>query len=897
MPITQSLNSKANVKKSTNQDLPFSQQQSVISSHYAVSTAGQTVINLSFSVDTVNLSDQFFLFVDGKKLTLGSSNDYTFTSIGSNGYSTQVTLTPALTINLNIQAYMLGLKREVEFNMDNRFIQLYAAEGSGFQGFVDQTSFINTATTTVGTPAAGTFYSSIISRAPMVDLSQNLKAQMGIERIMAQQIQQIQTEFGPNGESVWATPNDIFGQIRFAGTGWTTYQTSNGVGTFTSIIGDFVEITFYGTGLSVVGFSNGASWTSNITVDGVSSGTFTQNTVSSSGVLNGRNTSPNIIQAVVAGLSLGIHTIKLALTVGSLNFSGAEILNESSLVKVNPGVGYTQAQKYTSSALQTFAYNSVATGTRGGRVVAHQKGDGTIGTAWQAVNGASATLTSADHTNEEPVRTYHWREFGANRTDDYSTLIGTPSSRAFTLDDGTTSLAGLNNRNTVPAAGAPDCLSLGGTFGNFYVFTFVGTGLDIVITADAGGTNGSASAHTVAIDGGSPINLSTVSPGTAILNTLKIVSGLPYGTHTVRIQENTVSAWNLLTKHFIVYQPKKPSIPSGSVELADYNVTATFAPNTTQGQDTVAAGTLWKSSTREFTFVGAGWSVADSTSHATGFNVVTSTNGDYLEYTFFGTGIDLKTFTGGADSASVQVDFQNLTSGGSLLNATTTNFPTLLGSAYGGSFSTGTGIADFSGASAQMGIGAYNLPLALYKVRLTNGTANLFQFSCINPIVPIHASKSNIYADLQNTLPVGSNCISDNRKITPVKETLPNQKSWSQAQGITSGPTTTSTSLVPMPDMSVTVKSSGGTLKITYSVSFSNSFATATCTAQAYLNGIAIGSPRTLSSSTAGATTVANDTIKVPVAAGVHKVDVYWSVSSNTGTLQDTQRDLLAEET
>ena len=92
---------------------------------------------------------------------------------------------------------------------------------NGFQPYVDTTTNTIVATASAGTPAAGYFYSSIVGRASMPDLSQNLKPAMGIERIMTQQIYQLQNEFGPNGEPVWATPNDQFGQIRCVGS-WTS---------------------------------------------------------------------------------------------------------------------------------------------------------------------------------------------------------------------------------------------------------------------------------------------------------------------------------------------------------------------------------------------------------------------------------------------------------------------------------------------------------------------------------------------------------------------------------------------------------------------------------------------------------------------------------------------------
>ncbi len=894
MPVTQSLNSKANVKKSTNQDVPFNQAQPVMSSFYATSTAGQTVINLSFSVDQT-LTDQFFLFVDGKKLRLGSGNDYTFTSISSDNKSSQVTLTQALALNLNIQAYMLGLKNEVEFGTDNRFTQLYAAQNAGFQAFVDQTSFINTATATTGTPAAGTFYSSIVGRAPMVDLSQNLKAQMGIERITNQQIYQLQNEFGPNGEPVWATPNDLFGQIRFVGK-WSNNNAADGLALYSNSATDFCEVTFYGTGLNLTGFFNSPT---NITgtVDG-STAISNIVTFTGSSVIISRNYSSNQSVPVVSGLSLGVHTVKLIFTTTSgQQFSGFEILNESGLIKVSSGVGYSQGKKYTSSALQSFAYNAAATGTRGGRTVVYQNGDGTIGTAWQAVNASSATFASADHTNEEIVRAYFPREFGANRSDDFSGLNAGASNSIFTLDDGTTTLVGSSVIiQSAGLTGVADSLAPS-TTNSFVTFTFVGTGVDIM-----SGNAGAIDSHTVYVDGTSIGSLTGSTPEGKI----KIVSGLPYGTHTVKILRTASSNAAVWITYFIVYQPKKPSIPSGVVELADYNVMADFAVGSV-GVLNVSTGVLRKSNTREIIYVnGTGgsnnWNIgADVDNEASGFSITSDRTNAYAEYTFFGTGVDFRYFAAGNRSSSIQVSLQNLTAGGSLSNATTANFGTATFSQYGvGSFNSSTGILNQNGSNTGgSGLRISGLPLALYKIRVLNNTASSFlSVTNFDIITPIHSVKSNVYADLQNTLSVGSQGISDNRKLTPVKNVLPIQKAWVQAVGKQSSPTSTATFAVPMPDMSLTIKTNGQPLEISYSASLNNSTAGVYIYTRVYVDGVPVGTIQyTTSSPSGGGYVYINaDSVFVPVSAGTHKVDLYWYTSSGTITARELSRILKAKE-
>lgn len=109
MPVTKAISGLANVKQLTGADSPQN-PGSLVTYTYgpAVSTAGQTIINLGFSVSTSNTSN-FFFWVDGKLMSLGSTNDYTFTNTQSNGTSSQVTMTQPLAANLNLNAVYLGV--------------------------------------------------------------------------------------------------------------------------------------------------------------------------------------------------------------------------------------------------------------------------------------------------------------------------------------------------------------------------------------------------------------------------------------------------------------------------------------------------------------------------------------------------------------------------------------------------------------------------------------------------------------------------------------------------------------------------------------------------------------------------------------------------------------------
>lgn len=883
MPITQSLNSKANVKKSTTNDLPFAPQQPVINSFYAVSTAGQTVIALSFSVDTVNLSDQFFLFIDGKKMRLGSSNDYTFTAIGANGYSSQVTLTQAIPISLNIQAYMLGLKKESEFNMDNRFVQLYAAQGSGFQGFVD-TSQSLTATTTTGTPAAGTFYSSIIKRTSSVDITQDLRASLGIERIMTQQISQIQGESGPNGEPVFGVLNDDRGLVRFVGT-WASAIDTNGIRPNSNVVGDYLEITFFGTGLNFLSRADGTSRTWTPSVDGVATTAVTQ---AGSNVLNARNYSPNVVIQAVIGLTLGVHTVKIALTTGpSFEVYGLEVINASSTIIVNPGIGYSNGQKLALANASSQVHNAgFETGTlttaKGGHVLVYQKSDGTIGKAITS-NATQLNLTATDHTNEELVRQYHWREFGSGQSTDFSTLSGLGSNvaLAFTLDDDTTTLTG----NAIAEENNQLAFN---TNGAFAVVTFVGTGLDIFRQDNA---SGGSDTYSVTVDGTSIGNLA--STGSTTYRREKVVSGLAYATHTVKFTRVTAATYRMRLDKFLVYQPKKPTLPSGAVELADYNVMATYSANATANPLFLGTGVLRKFASREATYLGT-WvnGGIDTNTFGSGIAWLTTTSGSSVSFTFFGNAFDFRFFLNNTVAHNLTFALDGSTNfTGLTLNAAL---------ATGLTFTTATGVLSGTptGGIGGNGLSVAGLALGVHTIKVTSNTVNQFYPDSLDAVTLIHSAKSNIYGDLQNTLPVGSQTISDNRKITPVKDLLPNQKAWAQAIGIINTPTTSSTASVPISDMSVTIKTNGGPIRISYAATVTNNTASANIALQVFVDGVAVGTTKLGTAAGAGANVeTVTDIIKVPVSTGAHKVDLYWSVSSGIGNSTSIFRTLLVEET
>lgn len=766
------------------------------------------------------------------------------------------------------------------------------AAASQDQAFIDQSAVLTAVTSS---PSAGQFLSSITGRSAIPDIANDFRASLGIERILVQQIMLLQNEFGPNGEPVYSALNDTRNLIRFVGN-WTASGTLQ---VRTSVIDEYVEVVFYGTGLNLLDLVDGAARQYRVSVDGAAE---TSADLTGSAVLYGRGYMTNQVRNICS-VSLGLHTVKIRNQGGAngLTVFGFEILNTnaSGLVNINPGTAYYRGQKIKNTSADSIAYNTGVTGTKGGRIVRYFTGNDTPTQAFTATDTTAKYLTNTDHTNEEIARTYNWREFGAGRyspADDFSLYTGGTAAKSFTLDDGTTTLEG--------AAGGVASESIYTDNNQFLTFTFIGTGVDVDLGAGAGGAK--TDTVQVWIDGTNVGNMPTTN-NTNI--TVKLASGLAYGSHTLKLLRTVNSSGVISYKNFKAYQPKKPSLPTGAIEIADYNVPANHVQNNTVGIETISTGILRKGSSREFVYVngtgGSGdWShgQGDGPSATIGLQrSQTDRLNAYFEYTFFGTGFEYRGACRSDTSASILV-----TINGSA--ATTTNFPSITAWTYGTgiqysglsgtSITPTTNVFDCTDATAQTGVGMgiKGLTLGKYTVRFTNNAGGSWIFfEAIDFIVPIHSYKSNLYADLQNTLPVGSQSLMDSRQTSPIPNSLSVPKAWAQAVGVTSDPSTGATSAVPMPDMSVTIKTNGGILQISHDSQLRNANTGQYNYIKVYLDGIAIATRFTQQNS---ATYIQQMLINllVSVYAGIHKVDIYWYTSASTLTADGTGRILTVQE-
>lgn len=716
---------------------------------------------------------------------------------------------------------------------------------------------------------------TVVNRGTMVDLSKDLMPRMGIERFQTQQIMEVFGEIGPSGETIFKPVNDKFDQVRFGGA-WTNQNNSTGQRADSGSATDFVEISFYGTGLNLLDANwTGGSYTDHTTlVDGVA-GSNISNSFTGSSILNGRNYSPNRTRGVVAGLSLGLHTVKITAGATGLSFLGFEVLNESSNIKTSAGTALINGVKRTLAALDSAAYNSGFTntygtaGSRGGRVVQYMRADGTIGKDIQYVNTASATIASASHANEELIRTYSPREFGAARADDFSTNTANGSARAFTLDDGVTSLTANITQLGFSIGGSLDTLRLGGVT-NVATFTFVGTGLDLDVDLDGGSDTSS-----VSIDGASTVNFTYTGKGTQ-----KIVSGLPYGTHTAKFTYVS-GGGNLAILKFLVYGPKKPAIPAGALELADYSIMATYVAASLTGSGVAgvtqkSTGILSKAATREVVYAGTWTTGLDVINSSNGWLASSSTASSYIEYTFFGTGAELKTTlqSGQAIGWTVTIDGVAVNTAG----GTATLIP---GSITGLSISAAGVLSGTAGGSNYNGaiVAVTGLALGKHTIRVTYNSGMILYVEGFEVITPIHVHKNSGPYVLQNTLSVGSHGIADKRYLGSQIAVPPASV---YAYGLATH-SITSTTYVPLNDMLATIKTKGGMLEIVCTAGFRNQSAGATVELRTYLDGVNVGSQGRVHSSATSQQLYTVSRVTIPVSPGEHTVQAFWVVSASTG--------------
>lgn len=251
---------------------------------------------------------------------------------------------------------------------------------------------------------------------------------------------------------------------------------------------------------------------------------------------------------------------------------------------------------------------------------------------------------NADHSNEEILkrigwdskkgkiverdRQFHFRDFGANRVDDFTAIYTTTAaSFCYTADDGSTSLVGYLVRQS---AGQVSMLA---DATRYLTITFKGTGIRV------NGITNTSTKTSVWIDGVCVITAASV-PFSSM-----DISDLPFGEHTLKIQVDA-GAGELGIYGYDVYVPKKPVLTENynyhffNYVLADYVITNLPTLNLSTYNGAIDQGVIRKGSRRSFVYTGTWTYEANDGVSPAGASVYSSAtlNADTIRHDMFSSG-------------------------------------------------------------------------------------------------------------------------------------------------------------------------------------------------------------------------------------------------------------------
>jgi hypothetical protein len=99
-----------------------------------------------------------------------------------------------------------------------------------------------------------------------------------------------------------------------------------------------------------------------------------------------------------------------------------------------------------------------------------------------------------------------------------------------------------------------------------------------------------------------------------------------------------------------------------------------------------------------------------------------------------------------------------------------------------------------------------------------------------------------------------------------------------------------------MPDMICIIKTGGNPIEVSYSASVNNNTGGNATSVQVYVDGVSVGTDKRGVAGAANYVSLAADSIIIPVAAGVHIVQLFWFVNATIGQCDTTRRNLKVRE-
>jgi len=602
----------------------------------------------------------------------------------------------------------------------------------------------------------------IQNRSKILDDSKNLKCLIGFEKIEVIGVTLKINEFGPLGENVYEASNKDT-RVRFVGL-WNNFSDTNGVGAISTKIGNFIEVEFYGTGLTALVNYDANPLDVRVKIDvGVEGANIVA--ANNSSVISTRSLSANQPMFLTNGLSLGWHKVRIRHnSTHNFRVHGFNIINDRQNILVTAGKGYVGHILQNLAVATTTPFNAGVSGTKGARIVKYLK-DTVVSQSVNESPAAPSYLTNTNHANEEEVRRVNWREYGNNRNDDFSAVSGAGGvTRTWVKSDNSHALFGatIAEYSSVTPSGVRFLAN-----GNSLMYHFVGTGLDIIkhgVTATVDPTE-------VFIDGYSIGFLNATNANDRYV-VERICSGLPAGVHTVKFLFNGSDQGDFGFIDFISYQISKPVIPYGALELCDYLLNANFILNTIAvngliGLSATSEGVIRKFARKELSYFGS-WAYSPDTGQIGGAQVYSTVIGDYYEFEFYGTGFVFRGETAGGSCLDARVSIDG-----------STNLSALTFTGYGGMSVVNQAIGQIeirdAGGFRGAGLAISGLSLGWHRVRITGNDANFFYADAFDLICPIYSIDKAMKK---------SESLKINQEFTPVKKeitplpTMQNAKAW-----------------------------------------------------------------------------------------------------------------------
>ena len=493
---------------------------------------------------------------------------------------------------------------------------------AGFQPFVDKGTKIAVPDT------------EIENRAFITDDSATGKSLSGSEYISTAEFAPINGEYGPSNENVFGCKDE---RVRFVGNGWAINDNSAGRRAQTGTASDFAEITFYGTGVSMITSPHGGSSRDfRVTVDGGVEGSNIYPTQSS--ILEGRNYSPGPELELTSGETVGQHTVKVRyVSGGNMRIVGFKVYNDRTDRRLTPATTYAGGIKAVRATnTDTAIKPSGVSGSKGARVVTYQTSAGAIAQAITEAETSQSDLGAADHSGEELLYRKAWYDFGRDGSEDFSDRKGSGSlfSAAYTMPDNGTQLIGSGVVGNTGTSGLGLRMN---AINNTITFTFRGTGLDVFIDCAA-----TVDTVDIAIDGVSIGNMLTT------VNTQrmsKVVSGLSTGSHTAVFTATTNLGTGPGFLDFLVYDIPEPAIPDGATKLDDEIILADYVENsdtTATPTGRISQGVVRHLNMRELLYTGT-WITPNlsPSSYESGYDVRWNGSGATARIHFEGTGFEV----------------------------------------------------------------------------------------------------------------------------------------------------------------------------------------------------------------------------------------------------------------